>query len=232
MKKLKILLTCLLLTISFCFTSFASYSEKHHTYYVDTGISRDDRASTYSFTPSYYRYCYVVNIAYWGDYNKRYSFSHTTGNISLSSSYLHVTDNGTGNRHMRYIFWLENAGASGAIVFKKLSNNGLRADPDTITIYVNKNAQECTHNWSGWQSDSTQHWRTCSWCGAVDSKGAHVQSGNSCSICGRVMHTHNSNKKVWVKQPTCTSAGSYYLVCSDDNTRMSNEVSVPATGHS
>ena len=185
MKKLKILLTCLLLTISFCFTSFASYNESSGRYYVDTSISKYDRASTYNFTPSYYRYCYVVNIAYWGDYNRRYDFAYTTGNISLSSSYLHQTDGGTGNLHMRYNFWLENAGASGTIVFKKTSTNNV-ADPDTITIYVNKNTAQCTHNWSGWQSDSSQHWKTCSWCGAVTSKGAHTKSGNSCSTCGRV----------------------------------------------
>ena len=124
-------------------------------------------------------------------------------------------------------FYFTNVTGSGKIILKKSSGTSA-AYPEYLYVYVNHPKE--THNYT-YQSDANYHWGTCG-CGATTGKQAHTPVNGKCSVCGRILHTHNTNKKVWIKQPTCTSAGSYYLACSTDNTRMSNDVSVPATGHS
>ena len=186
MKKLRILLTCLLLTISFCFTSFAGYNSRRGRYITDTEIDKYSPQSEYWFTPQQYRYCYVVSAVLFTDYPERYYLSSTSGNLPSVGYQLYIGDGGTGTRTQNWYIWLENASQSGTIVLRKNSGSRNGRDPQTVTIHINANASLCTHNWSSWQSDSSQHWKTCSWCGAVTSKGAHTKSGNSCSTCGRV----------------------------------------------
>lgn len=127
-----------------------------------------------------------------------------------------------------YQIELSNVSGAGKLTLKKDSNVKNNAAPEYLYVYINHPKE--SHNYT-YQSDANYHWGTCG-CGATTGKQGHTDVNGKCSVCGRILHTHNSNKKIWVKQPTCTSAGSYYLACSDDNTRMTNNVSVPATGHS
>ena len=184
-----------------------------------------------TFTPPYYPYKLIIRSNYdKGDDYVR--MKPTGGNISLSSSRTDYSSTGNMHYYTWYYYYIPNAGTSGTIVFTRNPKVNVWQAPDKVTVTINKNQSACSHTYGAWQSDANNHWRTCTVCGYKQGPSAHTKSGNSCSTCGRVMHTHNSSGKSGYKAPTCTTAGGYYPACSADGTVTGSWVSVPATGHS
>lgn len=251
MKKLKILLTWLLLTISFCFTSYAgkypSYQEdrlglKDGMYWDETilnpyfgyPLSGAPAAGYDEYAPRYVsakNFDVILQQRLYYDFYKADGVSvgkcrSTSCGITVSISHKSNGD-WVSNTEVVNALCFSNVTGSGRIILKR-SPSMRKSYPEYLYVYVNhpKEGHKYTY-----QSDANYHWGTCV-CGATTGKQAHTPVNGKCSVCGRILHTHNSNKKVWVKQPTCTAAGSYYLACSTDNTRMTNDITVPATGHS